>query len=130
MAGESRWAEAHPFRCLGLLLGRGGYAPAGAPLRRLASARMLQMACFFVGIGGGIFWSMKGRSDNERVDRDIDAYLTTLSGARTAIRPARPTSALTRTHTHATRHTQTHTHGHTHTRTHIHMPTTRSVPKP
>jgi len=46
-------------------------------------AIVLQMACFFVGIGGGIFWSMKGRSDNERVDRDIDSYLTTLSGART-----------------------------------------------
>ena len=44
---------------------------------------MLQMACLFVGVGGGLFWSMKGRSDNELVDRDIEAYLLTLSGART-----------------------------------------------
>ena len=44
---------------------------------------LIQMAVIFGGIGSGVWWSMKARSYNEGVDREIDAYLLTLSGART-----------------------------------------------
>ena len=50
---------------------------------RFGVAILLYMLCLAVGVGGGIFWSCKGRGDNERIDRDIDEYLLTLSGART-----------------------------------------------
>ena len=54
--------------------GRGG---------RFGIAILIQMAVIFGGIGSGLWWSMKARSLNENVDREIDAYLLTLSGART-----------------------------------------------
>ena len=50
---------------------------------RIGIAILIQMAVIFGGIGSGLWWSMKARSLNENVDREIDAYLLTLSGART-----------------------------------------------